>query len=63
MGSSGNVVVEHLDGQFIQPNSDYTLRLRTGKEYNLFVSNTYGEDFFFMNVQIDGSSAVFELTN
>lgn len=63
MGSSGNVVVEHLDGQFIQPNSDYTLRLRTGKEYNLFVSNTYGEDFIFMNVQIDGSSAVFELTN
>ncbi len=65
MGESSwdNVVVEHLEGRFMQPNSDYTFKLRTGKEYDFFISNTYGEEFYFMDIQINGSNAVFELTN
>ncbi len=62
-GYTGDVVVEQLNGVFIQPNSDYDFRVRSGTVYDVQVSNTYGEDFFFPNVQIDGSSAVFELTN
>lgn len=59
----GDINVEQLDGIFIQPNSDYQFRVRSGGVYNITVSNTYGENFYFPNVPIEGSSLVFELTN
>ena len=61
-GYSGEVVVEHLNNMFLQPNSQFALRLRAGITYDVKISNTYGDVFFFQNLRVDGDLTL-ELTD
>lgn len=48
-----DISVEHLNGQFIQPNDEFTFRVRTHTRYDIMVENTYGEQAFHRTVDVD----------
>ncbi len=59
----GDVVVEHLNGQFLQPNSEFIFRVRTHRNYSFLMENTYGESFFFIDSRIDEKDVYCEVSH
>lgn len=58
----GDVYVEHLNNQFIQPNDEITFRVLAGRSYTITVGNTYGERILVTaGTTIGSGGAVFEI--
>lgn len=61
-GYSGDVTVEHLNNQFIQPNGEITIRVRAGLSYTIYCDNTYGERILILlSSTIGDGGVVFEI--
>ncbi|MCD4706711.1 MAG: hypothetical protein K8S62_03135 [Candidatus Sabulitectum sp.] len=59
----GEVCVEHLNGQFLQPNTEFTFRIRTHRSYLFLVENTYGDIFFICDIQIEEGDFHWEISS